>query len=204
MVGIYFYWFIWMFWIGTTFFMEKGKTRTLLSMLLLVVICTATLKVPVLAYDVSVAFLLCLGIGYAIIALGNKAWRQLYLLIVSLIIALVGISFHLFELYDPIIILFHRSWMLGIIYTLLVIALVSNHQQRLSILVVGACQGELMTSLFMDTIYVNRTIGDLAFFEIMMITVMFLVIWQGLENASDKLSKFLSSRVKNQKEEVEV
>ncbi|UOE92356.1 hypothetical protein [Alkalihalobacillus sp. LMS39] len=188
MEGALFYWFCWMFWIGVYFFMEKGKKRTTYSILILFLLIFASLEIEVFGHSISVGFIFCLLIGYVLLTT-VRLRSQLYFLVVSLIVAFAGISFQLFEIFDPVIILFDRSWMLGLLYAALVLALVSNRKKRVPVFIVGACQGELVMTNFLQTIYVEQTIGHLQFFDALFVTLFLLILWYFLEVFTEMVSK---------------
>ncbi|WP_026673026.1 YphA family membrane protein [Alkalihalobacterium bogoriense] len=188
MEGALFYWFCWMFWIGVYFFMEKGKKRTTYSVLILCLLILASLEIQVFGHSISVGFILCLLIGYVLLT-SVRLRNQFYFLVVSLILAFAGISFQLFEIFDPVIILFDRSWMLGLLYSALVLALVSDRTKRIPVFIVGACQGEIVITHFLQTIYVEQTIGHLLFFDAFVVTIFLLFIWYSFEVLTEMVSK---------------
>jgi hypothetical protein len=188
MEGIWFYWFAWMGWVIITFFFKKGKTRTKLSYLTLMLIITANLNVLYANNNISLGFLLMMIFGYISASrLPNR--RLLYIFICTVILSLSFVSFHLFSIFDPVWVIFHPSFMLGFILTYLVLILVKNINERMVIFFLGICHGELLYGYIMKHFSFPYIFGSLSFFDLTAIGLLFISIWWGVEALSDYLNQ---------------
>ena len=113
MEGLYFYWLAWIGWIWVTFIMDKkNPARIKVAIWLLAVIFTAPYKVNILSYDIYLsAFTIVLFLFIETKRLKPGAF--LYSFISSFIIMLAYTSFLLFELFDPVWVLFDRKIMIA-------------------------------------------------------------------------------------------
>ncbi len=191
MEGIFYYWFFWGFWIYITFIMKKGKNRTFLSFLVLGLIVLAHLKVVLFDITLTIAFILSLFIAYYIVAIQSVSMK-FYLFVICLMVTLIYVGFELFQLYDPVIIMFHSSWMSGIFIAIIVLSSIRDLKFRIISTFIGASHGDLIFSLFLRRIYVDKTVGSVVFFEVIAITVLLLLMWTMLERAI----AFIGIRVK--------
>jgi hypothetical protein len=181
--GIWFYWLAWLGWIILTFFFKKGKLRTGLAILLLIIIITAHHNISVLHTQMSIGFLLLLVFNYLLIA--NFSYKKLlYLFVSTVIMAFSYVSFYLFSIYDPVWVIFHPSYMAALILTYLVLLLFKVKQERYTAFLFGLCHGELLYGLIMDYYTFPVTFGNLEFFDVFAIGATFISIWNGFENLS--------------------
>ncbi|WP_096200954.1 YphA family membrane protein [Bacillus sp. FJAT-45350] len=191
MDGIFFYWFSWMFWLYCTFIMEKGKRRTRLSLTILFLIISVQYSITFLGFSFHLAFITCLFIGYGLIGTFQRT-QKLFVFIVCLMCTLLYVSFHLFGIYDPVIIMFHQSWMIGMMIALLVIALIKKNSVRLATVLIGTGHGDLILSLVMKDMFVNMNIGSLLYFDILSIAILLITCWSVLEYVVKRLELYVN------------
>ncbi|MEC1716751.1 YphA family membrane protein [Schinkia azotoformans] len=180
MEGIYFYWFSWIGWVITTFFMKKGKVRTTLSFFILFMIIGGDITYHLTGYSIHAPFILLFFFSLVFIA-KTKGFMQLYYLICSLIISIGYVCFHLFELFDPVWLIFDRKWMLSFVILYLILMLVKDPNHRLAVALMGICNGELLYSMILTKFFGGIEIGNFVFLDALAFNILFILIWNSFE-----------------------
>ena len=181
MEGLTFYWLTWSFWIIATFFMKKeNKTRLKFSIWLLLFICASSWVIPIFGYEVSGAgiFLSC-SLFYA--AARMERLKMLYSLLCSFIIMLAYVCFYLFELFDPVWLIFPRNWMLAVIVVCISFLLQRNSWGRVYILLLGSIQGEFLYALILSKYSFPFLIASFTFLDVIALATLLVTIWNGIE-----------------------
>jgi hypothetical protein len=180
MEGLYFYWIAWIGWVYTTFMMDKGRKRLLLSMLLLLIISLSTKDVLIKTYHLNVVHLLILVIPFTMIVKKTIA-QKVYLLICSLTITIAYVTFQLFELFDPIWLFVDRKWMLAFLLVYLTLMLTKDRLSRMACLLIGSCQGELLYGFIINKFRFNYEIGSFSFLDVLSLSFLIVFVWLKLE-----------------------
>lgn len=183
MEGTMFYWTFWISWVYLTFILNKNHPdRLKLAVMVLLVIIFSTSHLVIGPFDIYVSMLLLLLFSYAM--LGEETRRTIfYLCICTLIISIAYVTFHLFETFDPIWMVFNREWMMGIVISYLSLLLQKTLKGRILIVVSGMVQGELLNGYILHSLHLSSQIGSLAFLDACSIIVLILAGWSFLENA---------------------
>lgn len=192
MEGFIFYWLFWTFWVIVTFFMNKKSERLRLSMWLLLTIVFSNYSVTIFNINFSLSSLFILLTSYFLIGKQNRL-RGIYLLITSFIVMLAYVTFHLFELYDPVWLIFNRQFMLAVILVYLALLLHSDLKQRLLTILSGVVHGEILCALILRRFTDMYTIGTFAFLDCIAITVAILLAVSGLR----KVSVYFENHIKH-------
>lgn len=177
MEGLIFYWISWMVWIMATFFMDRNnKYRFLLSawILFFIMLSPWTLKIFNVETGIGGLFLL---VSLYIFAGRLKKLSKLYFLFCAFILMMAYVTFHLFELFDPVWVIFSRNWMLSVLLVYLAVLLQKNRMLRLPLILLGSIQGEVLYALILNQFSFPYTIGSLAFLDIMAISVSISAVW---------------------------
>ncbi|MCS0672257.1 hypothetical protein [Cytobacillus firmus] len=177
MEGLIFYWISWMVWIIATFFMDRNnKYRFLLSawILFFIMLSPWTLKIFNVETGIGGLFLL---VSLYIFAGRLKKLSKLYFLFCAFILMMAYVTFHLFELFDPVWVIFSRNWMLSVLLVYLAVLLQKNRMLRLPLILLGSIQGEVLYALILKQFSFPYTIGSLAFLDIMAISVSISAVW---------------------------
>lgn len=177
MEGLIFYWISWMVWIMATFFMDRNnKYRFLLSswILFFIMLSPWTLKIFNVETGIGGLFLL---VSLYIFAGRLKKLSKLYFLFCAFILMMAYVTFHLFELFDPVWVIFSRNWMLSVLLVYLAVLLQKNRMLRLPLILLGGIQGEVLYALILNQFSFPYTIGSLAFLDIMAISVSISAVW---------------------------
>ena len=193
--GLYFYFISWIGWIVVTFFFAKGRQRFLLSVLLLLIICGSDTYLPIMDIQVSISYIVL--VITSIILLVNVLKKQYLLHYLSICtVALSYICFKLFEIYDPVWIMFNRTWMLSFILLYLTMLLFKSKRERYVFLLTGMLMGELLSIIVLHSIFRYSIIGSFEFLDVLSLTVSGLSAWVFFETVTIYLDGFIQKRVK--------
>lgn len=177
MEGLIFYWISWMVWIMATFFMARtNKYRFLLSAWVLCLMIMSPLKVNILNFEIGIAVLFLLASLY-VFAGRLKKLSKLYFLFCTFILMMAYVTFHLFELFDPVWVIFSREWMLSVLMVYMAVLLQKNRMLRLPLILLGGIQGEFLYAFILKSFSFPYTIGSLAFLDIMAISISISSLW---------------------------
>lgn len=184
MEGSFFYWIFWIFWVFLTFFMNKqNPLRLKLAACLLIIIIHSSVHFVIGGFDLYGSGLILLLLSYYIMG-KEKLGPLLYSFICSFTITMAYVAFHLFEIFDPIWIIFQKEWMMGICFSILAILLQKSLTGRLLIIVCGTMQGEVLYAYYLTKFQFSYPIGTLAYLDVCALISLLLVCWSFLENAS--------------------
>ncbi len=95
------------------------------------------------------AGLFLLIVSYYLISQENRR-AIIYFYICSFIVTIAYVTFHLFEIFDPVWIIFNKEWMMGIGFTILAILLQNNLKGRLLIIIMWDHAGRNLICLFFE------------------------------------------------------
>lgn len=181
MEGLYFYGFAWSIWIITTFILKKdSKSRLPIAcfMLLAIIISPYSFTIK----EISIGYLAILMIFVVFIRIGYFTLRKkLYFFITSLIISIGYGSFLLFELFDPIWILFKRDWMLAILLTYLAVLLQEKLAWRVSTVIIGCIYGDIIFAFIVQRFSFPYIIGSMGLLDVCSLATIMLFGWEGIK-----------------------
>ena len=190
MEGEIFYWTCWAFWIYLTFLLEKQNPyRIKLAASVLIVLILSNIQIKVSVFEIQASGLFILGISYLFIS-QEKRTAIIYYFICAVIISITYVTFHLFEIFDPIWIIFKKEWMMGIVLWYLAILLQKTLKGRLLILFAGGMQGEILYALILNKFQFPYLIGAYASLDVCSLTVLLLVGWSALENVGTVMQSY--------------
>jgi hypothetical protein len=188
--GEIFYWTCWVFWIYLTFLLEKQNPyRIKLAAIVLIVLILSNIQIKVSVFEIQASGLFILGISYLFIS-QEKRTAIIYYFICAVIISITYVTFHLFEIFDPIWIIFKKEWMMGIVLWYLAILLQKTLKGRLLILFAGAMQGEILYALILNKFQFPYLIGAYASLDVCSLTALLLVGWSALENVGTVMQNY--------------
>jgi len=200
MDGLYFYWLAWIGWVWTTFFMNKNNPlRLKMAVILLAVILAAPYTVDVFIFEmhlsaVAIAFFIFLETRR------KKTGSFLYLFLTSFIIMLAYTSFLMFELFDPIWVLFDRKIMLGAAGFYLAVLLHKERQDRILALISGFLQGDLLFSAILWKFNFPYAAASMAFMDLLFISLGLLLAWSAIESMIAVMSGSTISQVEGEEQ----
>jgi hypothetical protein len=183
MEGSMFYWICWFYWVLFAFILNKQNPyRLKLSVAVLVIIAISNIHFMVAGIELYASGILLLVISYVLIS-REKRRAIIYYFICSFIITIAYVTFHLFELFDPVWIVFKKEWMMGICFCILSLLLQKHVKGRLLIIASGTMQGEILYAYFLSRYDIPYSIGSLAYLDVCLLTFMMITGWSALENA---------------------
>ncbi|MCM2531819.1 hypothetical protein NDK43_04695 [Neobacillus pocheonensis] len=183
MEGAMFYLISWSFWVYLTFiFKKQNPYRLKLTAAVLMVIILSNLHFTVGSDEVFDSGLFLLLMSYLFIS-KEKRGAMTYFFICSFIVSIAYVTFHLFEIFDPIWVIFKKEWMMGICFGYLAILLQKTLKGRLLIIVSGTMQGEFLYAFILSKYQFPYSIGDFAYLDVCSLTSALLVGWFCIENA---------------------
>lgn len=144
MDGLFFYWILWIAWVFTMFFIPKTvPVRFSLLFHFLAIMILARYKLTVFSCSMQLSGLYM----YGVVCVAIRKWSLMNLLrlvINSILIALAYAIFQLFVLLDPIWVMIKPEYLLCLFMNYLVLLLVKDWKNRVSVLLLGMLQGDLL------------------------------------------------------------
>jgi hypothetical protein len=191
MEGAMFYWICWSFWVYLTFILEKHHPyRLKLSVFVLLLIISSDFHFTFAKVEYYASGFYLLFLSYALIS-QEKIGAIFYYFICSFIVSMAYVTFHLFEIFDPIWIIFKKEWMMGICFGYLAILLQKTLKGRLLIILAGTMQGEFLYAHILSRYQFPYTIGAFAYLDVCALISALLVGWSIFENAGVFLQNHL-------------
>lgn len=194
MEGLIFFWVSWGFWVIATFFMQRSARRLKITVWILMMIIASPYVISIFEFKISLSGVFLFGTLFYL-ASQIERLKFAYLFICSFIIMLAYVSFQLFELFDPVWLLFPRNWMLAVLIVSLTIILQGNKYFRIIIVMLGSIQGEFLYALILQKYSFPYIIGSFSFLDVTALSVGLLTMWNGIE--------FLTTFFDNQFNELE-
>jgi hypothetical protein len=193
--GLFFYFLSWVSWIVVVFFFPKSKHRTQISIALLLIIAGSNSYFYILQFKVNLAFIF---LAAAALILLTASLRKNYFLHYFSIctISLAYVCFRLFEIYDPVWILFNRIWMLSFVLLYLALLLFKTKQERFVFLLTGAVQGEIINGWILNSVFSYPVVGGFDFLSVLALSLAGLSVWIMFETITIYLDSFIQKRVK--------
>jgi len=183
MAGAMFYWISWFFWVYLTFLLNKRNPyRLKLSVIILILIFLSNFQFMVGIFEIQAGGLFLL-ITSCIFISQEKRGAIIYYFICSFIVSIAYVTFHLFEIFDPIWIIIKKEWMMGIVFGYLAILLQKTLKGRLLIVICGTMQGEFLHAYILNKIPFPYKIGAFEYLDVCALIAALLVGWNLLENA---------------------
>ncbi|MGJ7909358.1 YphA family membrane protein [Neobacillus sp. LXY-1] len=182
MEGTLFYLIFWMLWVYVTFILSKQNPyRFKLAAIVLVIIIFSDRYLTIGNDKIYLGGLFLLLFTYLFLSFEKKG-AMLYLFICSLIVSIAYITFLLFEIFDPIWLIFKREWMMGAVIGYLALLLHKDLKGRLLMIACGTMQGEFLYAYFISNYQFPYSIGDLSYLDVFSLISGILVGWKMLES----------------------
>lgn len=164
MEGLFMFWLSWVAWIIVTFLMAKSKKRIMIAGFILLFIIFYSVHIPVPMGTINAGFVwLALGCYWMF---HRQARKRLFVsFLFGWFIAAVYAGFSLWTMYDPIIMIVQKEWMMASILFLLSIFLMKNALLRVTVVTLGMIHGEVLTHFVTANIWGLFEIGSSLFFD---------------------------------------
>ncbi|PLS02116.1 YphA family membrane protein [Neobacillus cucumis] len=183
MEGSMFYLIFWSFWVFLTFIVDKKNPyRLKLSVIILIVILLSSFQFVIFGYEIHASGLFLLMICYLFISQETRG-KIVYFFICSLIVSIGYVAFHLFEIFDPIWIIFKKEWMMGFCFGYLAILLQKTLKGRILITICGTMQGEFLYAYTLSKFPFPYAIGTFEYLDVCALITAILACWSVIENA---------------------
>ncbi|MDQ0257494.1 hypothetical protein J2S74_004952 [Evansella vedderi] len=186
MEGFWFFWVMWLIIIGFFFFdNNKKRSEKWVFLCLLLIICS-TIVIPVWNITLRLSFIIlgCLCFYH----IGKLKWSdKIYCYVVLTFISGMYLLVQYFIYFEPVWLYVSPRTMTCFIALITTIIFIKNHIKRITIMIAGLFQGELLFSLMLwerSHIYFYSVIlGDYLFMDIFSISLLGIISWNGLELA---------------------
>jgi hypothetical protein len=166
-----------------TFILNKQNTyRLKMSIIVLTVIILSNYHFSINSFELHASGIFLLVVSYVFYS-REKLGAIFYFFICSLIVSIAYVTFHLFEIFDPIWVIFKKEWMMAICFGYLAILLQKTLKGRLLIIVSGTMQGEFLYAYILNKLQFSYSVGAFAYLDVCSLIAALLVGWSLLENA---------------------
>jgi hypothetical protein len=183
MDGSLFYWILWSFWIYLTFIMDKKHPlRFGISACILVIIVLSEIYFTIGNYQVYASGVFILVLSYIFLS-REKNGAQLYAIICSVIVTIAYVTFRLYEIFDPVWLIFPEIWMMGIGLFVLGILLQNTLKGRLLVIISGTMHGEICYALFLNRFQFTYPIAALPYLDICVFAIILFFVWNLMEKS---------------------
>jgi|SRR5690625_3303138 len=197
--GLLFYWISWLIWVLVTFFMKKSKQRTLLFCSVLLLIIFSNTYVTVGSFNISISYVLLLIGSLVIYTLLEK---QFYHAFVSFTV-MIGYSGLLIWINStPLWLFLHELLIIPFVCNFIILLLTKGIYSRITTGLLGIVAGELFYNFILASYHFNQPIGDLMFFDRLLVTIALLLILHLILqsiNTLDLLQKNYHQKINSQK-----
>ncbi|WP_221565218.1 hypothetical protein [Alkalihalobacillus sp. TS-13] len=202
MEGTLFYWFAWMGWTISTFFLAKTRQRIVFSALLLILIYCSAITLDLDGQLVNLSLFIIILISYAY--LGMQKFRELwYSIFMSSIISISYVGMHFVVVYDPVWIFIDLNFFIAIPLSLIVLLMAKDFHVRLSVLTSGYAHGEIAYITLFKDLAPDYVIGSFIFLDIISLSCMIVYLWSLYELFTSTLKVKIDKPVKHVKENIQ-
>ncbi|WP_261129145.1 hypothetical protein [Bacillus sp. Marseille-Q3570] len=202
MEGTLFYWFVWIGWTISTFFLAKTKQRVVSSALLLTLIYCSAITLNLDGHFVNLSLFFIILISYAY--MGLQKFRDLwYSIFISLIISISYVGMHFIVVYDPVWIFIDLNFFIAIPLSLIVLIMAKDFHVRLPILLSGYAHGEIAYITLFKDLAPDYVIGSFLFLDIISLSCMIVYLWSMYELFATTLRVKIDKPVKHVKQNIQ-
>ncbi|MFK3936262.1 hypothetical protein ACI2JA_01960 [Alkalihalobacillus sp. NPDC078783] len=175
MEGLFMFWLSWVAWIIVTFLLPKSQKRILIAGFILLFIIMFAIEIPLAKGTINLGFIwLAFGCYWMF---HRQARKKLFLsFMFGWFIAAVYAGFSLWTMFDPIIMIVQKEWMMASILFLLSILLMKDSLLRMTVVTLGMIHGEVLSHLVTSTIWGLFEIGNGLFFDGLALSLVILCI----------------------------
>jgi hypothetical protein len=197
MNGLFFYWLAWLLWVLITFFMEKNITRTFLAFIVLAVITFSNTIVTLFG---NIEFTLSIFVVYIFaLVMVSQTNKKIITLWKSICLVFGYVGFLFWEQISPVWIVAPREILIPVFGFILLLLLNGNTKEKLAIWCLGTSTGEILHGVILHSYDMREAIGNMSFFDLLVIEISFLVIAHHIVELKKKLDIFVQSMEKQKK-----
>lgn len=191
--GLTFYWFSWLFWGITTFFLKKGTLRTTFSVLILASILFSNIHFWVGKYLTFSPFLFVLITSLFFF---TTLSRPLYHLFCSFILMIGYTAILFWKNTASIYILMPDFFLWPLLYCIITLLMVKGLYHRIIISILGAVHGEILHGLILSSYHLPETLGGQDFFIILYMTLLYQLLLDIYKKVKTNFYDILKSTIK--------
>jgi hypothetical protein len=151
-----------------------------LSVAILTLITLANTHFTLWKFEINLSGIVLIVYCYTALS-GEKKKIISYLFICSFIVTIAYVTFHLFEIFDPVWLILKKEWMMGICLGYLAILLQKTLKGRLLIIISGTLQGEILYAYILSEYEFPYQISSFAYLDACALTVALLLGWSFVE-----------------------
>ncbi|WP_059170971.1 hypothetical protein [Bacillus sp. FJAT-27445] len=190
MEGYLFYLAAWLLWIYLVF-LKGGQEREGkgLQAAVLLAIIASPLHLPLGESKVFLGGISLFVYSLIHVIQANKKEKSIFF-IFSLIISLFYCSFRFFELFDPIVFIVKKEWLIAGFLAFLAIFLYSSLRWRLMLIVFGSMQGEMLYALVLQKNFLAFEVGGFEYLDTISLAVLTVIGWGILVKSASWLNSF--------------
>ncbi len=190
--GIIFYFTAWGIWILSSFLIDKKQRYRLgFSAWILLLIILSGYYFSIDAVSVSFSAILVVLTVYSLLA-KYKNKKLFYFLVCQLIGVLAYVSFHLFEMFDPVWVIMDREWMLSVMMVLVSLILMRKRFERVLLLASAGIHGEVVNGIIFHSFSFPYTIGSFVYLDVLALAALILLLWNGVEYITAYLGSYFN------------
>lgn len=171
--GLLFFYFFWILWIIITFLTPKTRKRTVFAVFTLLCLCFANIHIKS-SIPVSITYLILLC---GLIPMQTKQPKMLYHFICTFTISIGYAAMLLWEANTTLWLFTSREILIPSVIVCLSIFITNGFYNRLACGLFGLCIGEFVFKTILYSISFKETIGDMAFLDIVAVTVILNIIF---------------------------
>lgn len=192
MTGMLFYWFSWILWIIVTFFMKKGRDRTLFSCWILLVLIFADAYIIIHGHDLSLAFVwIFLGALIWLLRLPRRTYH-----IFSSFTLMIGYAGMLYwAQVSPVWLFLPRTFLLSFLLSLILFMLAKEYVSQAGIGLLGMSCGEIVYALTLSSYGFPEAVGEMAFLDNLLAVMIIIGAIDILQKGRKRLT--IASRLPN-------
>ncbi|WP_318508558.1 hypothetical protein [Bacillus sp. T3] len=174
---------------------KNSKYRIATATCILILISLTPYEIALVGFQINLAviFLYLYSLGHIILV---KKKVGIHNLLCTYVLMLAYASFLLFELYDPVWILFNRVWMIACVLGYLSVMLFSDKKDRILFLIIAIIQGEFLFAMIVKKIGFAYSVGTGQFLDTLSSAVLVLVIWSICESIIVSLDQYMNQHVR--------
>ncbi|MFD1038701.1 hypothetical protein ACFQ3N_09900 [Virgibacillus byunsanensis] len=177
--------------------MKKIRKRTVLACWILSVLMCSNLYASFENIQLSIAFII-LWLGALLFH--AKLPHLVYHVFSSFTISIGYIAILLWEQHTPVWMFLPRIILIPVISTMLIVILVKGFHNRIVVGILGISSGETIYSLLLSSYAIQETIGEMAFFDMTIITLLIIVSLEIIKITKQKLLLFSKQLLRWQNE----
>ncbi|KYG33118.1 hypothetical protein [Alkalihalobacillus trypoxylicola] len=196
MEGSSFIWMCWLLWVWSTFFLEKSNKRFYLATISLLLIALIPVEIELFSVKLNMAIIF-IFILLCYLMRTIRLLKLLYMLGISICIAMACISFQLFSLYDPVVLFIDIRYYLSAFSILLAAFVFGRFSHKLSTCIMGIVIGEFFWGITSYTFFSVGQIGRLFIFDVVFYSALFLLSLYGFKQCALFINRILTLWLKS-------